>query len=112
MHATASPPPDLDHRTCTACGAWVHRADVHKNRYGQYICMACRSKGVRAVGRRSLRQVVQTMPTALLTFLIVMLVLVLVPLALLVLAQLHSYSNGGLVDDLKEMVRSINRLAH
>ncbi len=52
------------------------------------------------------------MPTALLAFLVVMLVLVLMPLAFMALAQLHSYSNAGMVEDLKELVRSINRLAH
>jgi len=111
MHAPASPPPALDHRICSGCDARVLRAEVHKNRYGQYTCKACRSNGVPAVGRRRLHHVVQRMPTALLTFLVVMLVLVLVPLAFFLLAQLHSYSNGGLVDDLKDLVRSINQSA-
>ena len=111
MHAPASPPPALDYRICSACDARVHRAEVHKNRYGQYICKACRSDGVRAVGRRRLHHMVQRIPTALLTFLVVMLVLVLVPLAFFLLAQLHSYSNGGMVGDLKDVVRSINQTA-
>jgi hypothetical protein len=111
MQAPASPPPALDHRTCGACGASVHRADVHKNRYGQYICNNCRADGVRAVGRQRLRHMVQRMPTALFAFLIVVLVLVLVPLAFFLLTQLHSYSNTGMVGDLKAMVRSINQMA-
>lgn len=111
MPAPASPPPDPSFRTCSACGARVHRAEVHKNRYGQYICKACRSDGVRAVGRRRLHHMVRSMPTALLAFLVVMVVLVLVPLVFLLLAQLHSYSNGAMVDDIKDTVRSINRMA-
>jgi hypothetical protein len=54
---------------------------------------------------------VQRMPTALFAFLIVVLVLVLVPLAFFLLTQLHSYSNTGMVGDLKAMVRSINQMA-
>lgn len=111
MQTPAAPPPDVDHRTCSACGARVHRADVHKNRYGQYICSACRSNGVRAVGHQRLRHMVQRMPTALLVFLAVIVMLVLVPLALWLLLQLHSYSNGGMIGDLKDMVRSINQMA-
>ena len=111
MQAPASPPSALDQRTCTACGASVHRADVHKNRYGQYICKGCRADGVRAVGRQRLRHMVQRMPTGLIIFLTVITLLVLLPLALWLLLQMHSYSNGGMIGDLKDMVRSINQLA-
>ncbi len=111
MPAPATPYAASDTRTCNACTVRVHRDEVHKNRYGQYICKACRTDGVRAVGRRRVHHLVQRMPTALLAFLVVMLVLVVVPLAFMALAQLHSYSNGGMIEDLKEMVRSINQLA-
>lgn len=112
MQAPASTQPASDTRTCNSCGATVHRADVHKNRLGQYICKECRSSGVRAAGRHRLRHLYQRMPTALAVFLVVLLVVVLLPLAFLVLAQLHTYSNTSMVDDLKDLVRSINRLAH
>ncbi len=111
MQAPATPKPSSDYRTCIACGACVHRADAHKNRYGQHICKRCRSDGVRAVGRRRLQHLVRRMPVALLAFLAVMVALVLVPLAFVLLVQLHSYSNGGMVGDLKDMLRSINRMA-
>ena len=111
MQTPASPAPALEFRTCSACNAKVHRADIHKNRYGQYICKACRSDGVRAVGHRRLHHAIKRMPAALVAFLIVIAVLVFVPLAFLLLAQLHSYSNGKMVDDLKDTVRSINRMA-
>ena len=96
------------YRTCNACGAKVHREEVHKNRYGQYICKACRSDGVRAVGRHRLGHLVQRMPTALVAFLVVLAVLVVLPLALVLLLELHSYSNAGMVEDLKDLLRSIN----
>lgn len=99
------------YRTCNACGAKVHREEVHKNRYGQYICKACRSDGVRVVGRHRLRHLVQRMPTALAAFLIVLAVLVVLPLVVLLLLEMHDYSNTGMVGDLKDMVRSINQLA-
>jgi hypothetical protein len=99
------------YRTCNACGAEVHRADVHKNRYGQYICKACRADGVRAVGRHQMRHLMQRMPTALVIFLVVILVLVVLPLVAMVLIDMHSYSNSGMVQDLKDMVRSINQWA-
>lgn len=115
MHApapTPTPAPaDPDHRTCSACSTRVHRREVHKNRYGQYICMACRANGVRAVGRRRLHHMIQRVPSALLVFLVVMAVVVVLPLLFMLLLQLHSYSNGGMIDDLKDMVRSINRMA-
>jgi len=103
-----------EYRTCNACSTRVQRDEVHKNRYGQYICKACRRDGVRAVGRRRAHHLVQRMPTALLAFLVVMLVtlvMVVVPLALMLLMKMHTYSNTGLVEDLKEVVRSINRMA-
>ena len=73
--------------------------------------MACRANGVRAVGRRRLHLMIQRVPTALLVFLVVMAVVVILPLLFMLLLQLHSYSNGGMIDDLKDMVRSINRMA-
>jgi len=111
MQAPASIQPTSDHRTCSACGASVNRADVHKNRYGQYICKECRANGVRAVGKHRLRHLFQRMPTALAAFLAVMLVLVVIPVAAMLLFQLHSYSNGSMVGDLKDLVRSINQMA-
>lgn len=93
-------------RTCNACGVKVRREEVHKNRYGQYICKACRSDSVRVVGRHRLRHLLQRTPTALVAFLVVLVVL---PLAVLLLLELHSYSNAGMVQDLKGMVRSINQ---
>jgi hypothetical protein len=111
MHATAPSPPDPDYRVCSACSARVHRRGIHKNRFGQYICMACRANGVRAVGRRRLHHLIQRVPIALLVFLTVMLVVLVVTIVVILLAQLHSYSNGDMVDDIKEMVRSINRMA-
>jgi hypothetical protein len=111
MHAPASTQTTSEHRTCTACGATVHRTEVHKNRYGQYICRDCRASGVRAVGRHRMRHLLQRMPTALVAFLAVMLVLVVVPVALMLLLQLHSYSNTSMIDDLKDLVRSINQMA-
>lgn len=98
-------------RTCNACGSCAHRDEVHKNRYGQYICKVCRAGGVRAVGRRRVLHMARRMPTALVAFLVVILVLVLLPVAFMALSQLHSYSNSGMVEDLKNMVRSINQLA-
>jgi len=111
MQAPASHPAASDHRTCNSCGTRVHRDEVHKNRYAQYICKACRAKGVRAVGRRRVHHLVQRMPTALVAFLVMLVVLVVAPLVILMLLQLHSYSNTGMVQDLKDMVRSINQWA-
>ena len=116
MQASASNQPDSDYRTCDACGARVRRTEVHKNRYRQYICRDCRASGVHAVGRHRVRRVghrwIQRMPVALVTFLAVILVLVFVPLVFMLLAQLHTYSNAGMVGDLKDLVRSINQWAH
>ena len=68
MQASASNQPDSDYRTCDACGARVHRTEVHKNRYRQYICRDCRASGVHAVGRHRVRRWIQRMPVALVTF--------------------------------------------
>lgn len=111
MPASASSHAASDMRNCNACRRRVHRDEVHKNRFGQYICKACRSDGVRAVGRRRVHHLAQRMPTALVAFLVVILVLVVLPLAFMALSQMHSYSNGGLVQDLKDMVRAINQWA-
>ena len=111
MPASASPHAASDMRTCNACSTLVHRDEVHKNRYGQYICKACRADGVRAVGRRRVHHLAQRIPTALVAFLVVIVVLVVLPLAFMALSQLHSYSNAGMVQDLKDMVRSINQWA-
>ena len=100
-----------DLRTCNACSTRVHRDEVHKNRYGQYICKACRSDGVRAVGRRRISHLMHRMPTALLAFLIVVLATAAILVALMTVGKLHTYSNGGMVEDLKALVRSINKLA-
>lgn len=108
MQVPASSPADPAYRTCQACGAKVLRAEVHKNRYGQYICRACRSDGVRAVGRHRMRHLWQRMPTALVAFLVVLAVLVVLPLAVMLLLDLHTYSNTGMVEDLKDIVRAIN----
>ena len=112
MQASASHQPDSDYRTCDACGARVRRTEVHKNRYRQYICRDCRASGVHAVGRHRVRRWIQRMPVALVTFLAVILVLVFVPLVFMLLAQLHTYSNAGMVGDLKDLVRSINQWTH
>lgn len=109
MQAPAPSQAPSAYRTCNACGAKVHREEVHRNRYGQYICKGCRSDGVRVVGRHRLRHLVQRTPTALVAFLVVLVVLVVLPLALVLLLELHSYSNAGMVQDLKDMVRSINQ---
>lgn len=111
MTASAPSQAAQDMRTCNACSSRVHRDEVHKNRYGQYICKACRSDGVRAVGRRRVHRLAQDMPVALVAFLGVILVLVVLPLVFFALSELHSYSNGGMVQDLKDMVRSINQWA-
>jgi hypothetical protein len=111
MPASASPHAAPDMRTCNACSTLVHRDEVHKNRYGQYICKVCRASGVRAVGRRRVHDLARRIPTALVAFLVVVVVLVVLPLAFMALSQLHGYSNAGMVQDLKDMVRSINQLA-
>ncbi len=41
--------PDASLKTCAQCMAKVTRSECHKNRYGQYICLACRAKLQRAV---------------------------------------------------------------
>jgi hypothetical protein len=101
-----------DYRTCDACGARVPRSQVHKNRYAQYICRDCRSTGVKAVGAKSIRAFLTRMPTLVLWGLGAVLVLVLLAVLLLVASSLHSYSNGGLIEDLKDAVRALNSLAH
>ena len=58
-----------------------------------------------------MRNLVQRMPTALVAFLVVLVVLVVLPLAVMLLLELHSYSNSGMVQDLKDTVRSINQWA-
>tara|TARA_R110001599_G_scaffold49437_1_gene141318 strand:- start:363 stop:701 length:339 start_codon:yes stop_codon:yes gene_type:complete len=111
MQAPAPSQAPNTYRTCNACGAKVHREEVHKNRYGQYICKACHTDGVRVVGRHRLHYLVRRMPIALAAFLVVLAVLVVLPLALVLLLELHSYSNAGMVEDLKDMVRSLNQWA-
>ena len=104
--------PESEFRVCAACAAKVHRADAHRNRYAQYICRECRSSGVRAVGQKNLRYFIAKIPVIALGAIAgLVLVLLLVILALLG-SSLHSYSNGGLIDDLKGIVRSLNQMAH
>ncbi|MFO1190865.1 MAG: hypothetical protein U1F00_01670 [Rhodoferax sp.] len=112
MQAPASVHASTDMRTCSACRVRVHRDEVHKNRYGQYICKLCRNDGVRAVGLRRFQHLLHRMPTALLAFLGVVLAMAVATLVVLAVVKAHSYSNAGMVEDLKSLVRSINRLAH
>ena len=51
------------------------------------------------------------MPTALLAFLGVVLAMAVATLVVQPSVKAHSYSNAGMVEDLKSLVRSINRLA-
>ena len=102
----------IDFRICDSCGASVHKLDMHKNRYAQYICRECRSSGIKAVGRKNLRYLVAKIPLlTLATIAGLMLVLVVLLLALLG-STMHSYSNGGMLEDLKSAVQSLNRMAH
>ena len=41
-------------RKCSACDADVERNHCHKNRYGEYICRACQTSGVKVTRRRRL----------------------------------------------------------
>ena len=112
MHLEKFLATESDFRICASCGAKVHKADLHKNRYAQYICRECRSSGVRAVGQKNLRYVMVKMPVIALGAIAgLVLVLLLVALALLG-DSLHSYSKGDLLDDLKGVVRSLNQMAH
>lgn len=99
-------------RTCDACGARVHKLQTHKNRYAQYICRDCRASGVRAVGTKSIRYFWSRIPVLALGAIGGLLVIVLLFVLALLADSLHSYSNGGMVDDLKGAVRSLNQLAH
>ena len=101
-----------DFRICASCGARVQREDVHKNRYAQYICRQCRSSGVKAVGQKSIRHFVSRIPVLALGAMGVLLLIVLLVVLALLASSLHTYSNGGLIDDLKGAVRSLNQLGH
>lgn len=100
-----------DFRICDACGASVQKRDVHKNRYAQYICRECRSSGVKAVGHKSFRYFGSKIPKLALGAIGVLVSLVLLVVLALLASSLHSYSNGGMVEDLKDTIRSINRIA-
>lgn len=109
--------PALNHtqselRTCASCSVQVPKADVHKNRYAQYICRNCRSSGVKVVGRKSLRRSLSRMPAALALVLLGVVPVLLLLVIVIVASSVHSYSNGGMVDDLKSVVRSLNQMAH
>lgn len=41
-------------RHCSACGTLVPRKECHRNRYAEYICRACQTKGIKFTrhGRR------------------------------------------------------------
>jgi hypothetical protein len=41
-------------RVCNGCKLRVLRTECHRNRYGEYICRACQSGGVRFTWRRRL----------------------------------------------------------
>lgn len=43
------------HKICASCGARVPRDACHRNRYREYICDACRARGVRFTWRRRAR---------------------------------------------------------
>lgn len=101
-----------DLRTCSACGTAVHRSEVHKNRYAQYICKSCRSDGVRAVGRKKMRHFFSRAPVAAAAMLAVVAFLVLAIGILVAGSRFHAYSSGGMVDDIKAMVKSLNQLVH
>ena len=44
-------------KVCSSCGAQVQRKDCHKNRFNEYICRACQSRGVKFTWRPRLRRV-------------------------------------------------------
>ncbi len=85
---------------------------MHKNRYSQYICSECRSSGVKAVGRKSIRHFVSRIPVLALGAIGVLLLIVLLVVLVVLASSLHSYSNGGMIDDVKGAVRSLSWLAH
>lgn len=62
---------------CSSCRIAVLRKDCHRNRYGDYICRACQSAGVRhslrARVRHGLRRSLQTAWIALALVLLVLL---------------------------------------
>ena len=42
-------------RSCAGCRQLVAREDCHRNRYGEYICKSCQSKGIRFTWPNRLR---------------------------------------------------------
>ena len=100
-----------DSRVCAACGARVPRWEVHKNRYSQYICRPCHSSGVRAVGRQGIRHALSKVPLVVLAAVGVVLVMAMLVVLALLAGSLHGYSNGGMLQDLKDVFRSLNQLA-
>jgi hypothetical protein len=45
-------------KTCSACRATAERKDLHKNRYGEYLCRECQAAGIKLTGRQRLRNLI------------------------------------------------------
>ena len=89
----------------------VLRWQVHKNRYSQYICRDCRASGVKAVGAKSVRVFASKIPMVALGSVVALLVVLLLIVAAVLAGSVVSYANGGLIEALKDAVRSLNQLA-
>lgn len=102
-----------DVRSCAACGSVVDRSELHKNRYAQYICRQCRSAGVRFVGIKHVSHLFSKTPAAIIGMIVgAVAVLLLLAVLLLVSTLYYSYSLGDLIEALKTLVRSVNKMAH
>ncbi len=88
------------------------RGELHKNRYSQYICRKCRSAGVRFVGGKQFKHLISKTPAAVIGMIAGAAAVLLLAALLLLGTMFYSYSTGDLVDALKTMVRSLNKMAH
>ena len=43
-------------KVCAGCRVWVSREECHRNRYHEYICKRCQTKGIRFTWRNRLRE--------------------------------------------------------